>query len=104
MVSGFIEKLEVLADSICRELNTLCISDIEDPDLYEKMLLFIGTWVESFYYIDPGECIEDVDCSSKILSMHGEVFNLAVRREYIVNINEDLFIKAVEKLIEISKY
>jgi len=43
MVSEFIEKLRVLADSVCRELNTLCINGVEDPDLYEKMLLFIGT-------------------------------------------------------------
>ena len=104
MVSEFIKKLRVLADPVCRELNTPCINGIEDPDLYEKIHLFIGTWVESFYYVDPGECIEDVDCISKILNMHGEIFNLAIRREYTVNIDEDLFRKAVEKLIEISKH
>jgi len=45
-----------------------------------------------------------VDCISKILSIHREIFNLAIRGEYTVNIDEDLFRKAVEKLIEISKH
>jgi hypothetical protein len=98
-----VKTLEELADKICRELKVLCYNDIEDPDLLEKILLFVGTWIENFYYIDPVECVKDIDCVSKILNMHGEVFSLAIRNLYIINIDEDLFRETVEKLLKLSK-
>lgn len=35
--------------------------------------------------------------------MHGEVFSLAIRNLYIINIDEDLFRETVEKLLKLSK-
>jgi hypothetical protein len=51
--------------------------------LLEGYLLFIGTWVESLYHIDLAECISDESCALKILDMHGEVFPLAIRNQYV---------------------
>jgi hypothetical protein len=101
MVNKQIKELKRLVDSICTEYNAMCFTDITDPEDLEKTLLFIGTWVESFYYVEPMLCINDVECVEKIFDMHGEVLNLALKDEYIVNLDEKLFRKTVEKLLEL---
>lgn len=73
-----------MANTIYRELNVACISYVEDPNLFEKILLFIDAQIKNFYYINPRECIEDIDCISKILNIHREVFSLTTRRKYII--------------------
>jgi hypothetical protein len=46
-------------------------------------------------------CINDVECVEKIFDMHGEVLNLALKDEYIINLDEQLFRRTVEKLLEL---
>jgi len=94
--------LKGIADRICRELETLCFSDLSDEEL-EKMLMYVFTWIETFYYIDPVECAKDDDCASKALEIHGAVVPLALRNQYIVHINEELIRKTVEELLKIEK-
>jgi CRISPR/Cas system-associated endonuclease Cas3-HD len=60
--------------------------------------------IDNFYYIDPVECVKDIDCVSRILNMHREVFSLAIRNLYIINIDEELFRETVEKLLKLSKH
>jgi hypothetical protein len=76
--------LKVLANTVYRELNVVCISYVEDPNLFEKILLFIDAQIKNFFHINPRECIEDIDCVSKILNIHREVFSLTTRRKYII--------------------
>jgi hypothetical protein len=95
--------LKSIADGICRELGTLCFSDLSDDEELEKMLMFAFTWIETFYYIDPVECAKDDDCSSKALEIHGAVVPLALRNQYTVHINEELIRKTVEELLKIEK-
>jgi hypothetical protein len=73
--------LKSIADGICRELGTLCFSDLSGEEL-EKMLMFAFTWIETFYYIDPVKCAKDVDYASKALKIHGAVVPLALRNQY----------------------
>jgi len=49
-----------------------------------KYFIFIDAQIKNFYYINPRECIEDIDCISKILNIHREVFSLTTRRKYII--------------------
>ena len=65
-------------------------------------MLFIGTWIENFYYIDLAECVSDESYALKILDMHGTVFPLAIRNQYIVQVDEELFRKAVENLLKLK--
>jgi len=60
--------------------------------------------IDNFYYIDPVECVKDMDCVSRILNMHREVFSLAIRNLYIINIDEELFRETVEKLLKLPKH
>jgi len=101
MVNKQIKELKRLVDSICTEYNAMCFTDITDPEDLEKILLFIDTWVESFYYVEPMLCINDVECVEKNFDMHGEVLNLALKDEYIINLDEQLFRRTVEKLLEL---
>ncbi|MCI4435691.1 MAG: hypothetical protein JHC33_02620 [Ignisphaera sp.] len=94
--------LKGIADRICRELGTLCFSDLSDEEL-EKMLMYVFTWVETFYYIDPVECAKDEDCASKALEIHGAVVPLALRNQYTIYINEELIRKTVEGLQKIEE-
>jgi hypothetical protein len=94
--------LKNIASRVCRDLGALCYENLNDPSLLESYLLFIGTWVESFYHIDPLECVYDESCALKILNMHGEVFPLAIRNQYVINIDENLFRKAVENLLKLK--
>ena len=101
-MSSQVQILKELASKICRGLGVLCYENLNDPNLLESYLLFIGTWVESFYYIDPVECVSDENCTLKILNMHREVFSLAIRNRYVINIDENLFRKAVENLLKLK--
>ena len=94
--------LKSIADRICRELGTLCFNDLSCEEL-EKMLIFVFTWIETFYYIDPVECAKDEDCTSKTLEIHGAVVPLALRNQYTVYIDEELIRKTVEELLKIEK-
>uniref|UniRef100_A0A7C5YT76 Uncharacterized protein n=1 Tax=Ignisphaera aggregans TaxID=334771 RepID=A0A7C5YT76_9CREN len=96
------QKLLNLAKSICEEINVMCYDNLSGDDL-EKMLLLIGTWIESFYYIDPSKCLKEFNCVLNVLEMHGEVFRLAIRGEYIIDIDEELFREAVKKLAQVSQ-
>ncbi len=97
-----VQILKGIADRICRELGTLCFSDLSGEEL-EKMLMYVFTWVETFYYIDPVECAKDEDCASKALEIHGAVVPLALRNQYTVDIDEELIRKTVEELLKIEK-
>jgi len=70
--------------------------------LLEGYLLFIGTWVKSLYHIDLAECISDESYALKILDMRGEVFPLAIRNQYVINISGDLFRKVIENLLKLK--
>jgi len=96
-----LQVLKNIASSICRDLGALCYDHINDLNLLEGYLLFTGTWVESFYYVDPLECVSDESCALKMLDMHGTVFPLAIRNQYVINIDENLFRKAVENLLKL---
>jgi hypothetical protein len=95
--------LKSIADGICRELGTLCFSDLSGGEELEKMLMFAFTWIETFYYTDPVECAKDYDCSSKALEIHGAAAPLALRNQYTVYINEKLIRKTVEELLKIEE-
>jgi fructosamine-3-kinase len=97
-----IQILKSIANEICKEFEALCYEHFNELSLLEDYLLFIGTWIESFYYIDPAECVSDENCALKILDMHGEVFPLAIRNQYVINIDENLFRKAVENLLKLK--
>jgi hypothetical protein len=43
-----LQVLKNIANRVCRDLGALCYDHINDPNLLEGYLLFIGTWVESF--------------------------------------------------------
>jgi hypothetical protein len=38
----------------------------------------------------------------KILDIHGTVFPLTIRNQYVINIDENLFRKAVENLLKLK--
>jgi hypothetical protein len=101
-MSSQVQVLKELANSICRDLGALCYENPGDLNLLESYLLFIGTWVESSYHVGPLECVSDESCALKILNMHGEVFPLAIRNQYVINIDENLFRKAVENLLKLK--
>jgi hypothetical protein len=98
-----LQALKSIASRVCRDLGAPCYDHFNDPNLLESYLLLIGTWVESFYYIDPVECVSDEGCALKILDMHGEIFPLAIRNQYVINIDENLFRKAVENLLKLKQ-
>jgi hypothetical protein len=52
--------------------------------------------------VDPAECVSDENCALKILDMFGTVFPLAIRDQYIVQVDEELFRRAVEKLLKLQ--
>jgi hypothetical protein len=81
-----LQVLKSIASSICRDLGALCYDHFSDPNLLEGYLLFTGTWVESFYYVDPLECVSDESCALKVLDMHGEVFPLAIRNHTLLTL------------------
>jgi hypothetical protein len=97
-----IEFLKDLANRICRELGALCYEHFSELGLLKEYLLFIGTWVEGFYHVDPAECVSDENCALKILDMFGTVFPLAIRDQYVVQVDEELFRRAVEKLLKLQ--
>lgn len=97
-----VQVLKSIADRICRDLGILCFSDLNNEDL-EKMLMYVFTWIESFYYIDPVECAKDEDCASKALKIRGAVVPLALRNQYTVYIDEELIRKTVEGLQKIEE-
>jgi len=101
-MSSRIQFLKDLANRIYRELGALCCEHFSGLGLLKEYLLFIGTWVEGFYYIDPAECVSDESCALRILDMFGTVFPLAIRDQYIVQVDEELFRKAVEKLLKLQ--
>jgi hypothetical protein len=90
--------LRSVAEGICREYRTMCFS-VHDPD---DLVLFIFTWVEGFYYVDPVECSGDLKCIEEILGMHGDVFKLARMGLYEIQVDEGLLRKAVERLLALS--
>jgi hypothetical protein len=96
-----IQKLLDLSKALCKELKVMCYNNLSRDEL-EVMLWFTGTWIESFYYIDPKSCVKDQECVKKVLEMHGEVFKLALKNEYNILIDEELFKEAVKKLLQIS--
>jgi fructosamine-3-kinase len=97
-----LQVLKSIASKVCRDLGALCHDHFNDPNLLEGYLLFIGTRVESFYHIDPAECVSDESCALKVLNMHGTAFPLAIRNQYVINIDENLFRKAVENLLKLK--
>jgi len=94
--------LKSIADRICRDLGTLCFSDLSGEEL-EKMLMSAFAWIETFYYIDPVKCAKDEDYASKALEIHGAVVPLVLRNQYTVHINEGLIRKTVEGSIKIER-
>jgi len=94
-----VEDLRRLASKICSKHGTLCFGEADPDDL----VLFGFTWVESFYYLDPAECAQDLKCIETVFEMHLTVFNLAREGLYVVNNDEELIESTVKKLLELSK-
>ena len=88
-----------IAEEICRDLRTLCID--RSSREFEKEILFSFAWIESFKYIDPQPCLESYRCLETLLSMVLEVWDLALRGEYVVDIDRETARKTVEKLLKL---
>jgi hypothetical protein len=97
-----LQKILKLAKSACEEFNVMCYNKLSGDEL-EKVLWFAGTWIESFYYVDPTSCAKDLDCVSRVLEMHGEVFKLALKGEYSIEVDEELFRDTVKKLVQLMR-
>jgi|UniRef100_A0A7J2U265 hypothetical protein len=96
-----LQKLLNLAKLMCAESKVMCYDGLSGDEL-EKMLWFAGTWIESFYHVDPASCVKDPECASKVLEMHCEVFALAFKGEYSIEIDEKIFKETVKKLMQIN--
>ncbi|MDK6029435.1 hypothetical protein QPL79_08670 [Ignisphaera sp. 4213-co] len=102
MSQSSIQTLLDVAKEICLKYNVLCIN-IKDSTESEKLLMLSMTWIENFFYIDPQICITDFDCVESLIKMHKEVFEYAQRGEYIINLDKERFLEAVEKLLKLSQ-
>ena len=71
--------------------------------MFRAVLLFSLTWIESFYYIDPVDCIEDTACIEKILAMHGEIYSLALENKYAIELDREKLFKTIEKLAKLQQ-
>jgi len=92
----FVDSIDILksiADEICGSENVMCIDDNSGD-----MLKLSFSWVESFYYIDPRECVEDIDCIRNIFDMHLNIFRLSIENKYMFNVEKEILINTIKKL------
>ncbi|ADM27376.1 hypothetical protein Igag_0540 [Ignisphaera aggregans DSM 17230] len=87
-----IEYLKSFAKEICTKEGVLCIDENSD------VLKFSISWIENFYYIDPRECAEDLDCLKRLLEIHSYVFRLSREDKYLFYIDPNLFLDTVRRL------
>jgi len=87
-----IEYLKSFAKEICMKEGVLCIDDNSD------VLKFSISWIENFYYIDPRECAEDLDCLKRLFEIHNYVFRLSREDKYLFYIDPNLFLDTVRRL------
>ncbi len=95
------EKLREVAEKICSEVGTLCLDGSVDT---RKLANFALTYLETFVMLGDSavECVKHHPCVSQALKMSGEVFQLAVKGEYIYLVEPELFIETARKLKELD--
>jgi hypothetical protein len=96
------EDLRLLANEICFKYNFICVGGLGDEES-RAMLIFSVTWIESFYHIDPIDCIEDIECIERVLAMHGEIYSLALENKYVIELDREKLFKAVERLAKLQQ-
>ncbi len=94
MFTDSIDYLKNFAKEICTKEETLCIDDSNSSDL----LKFSISWIENFYYIDPRDCAEDLECVKKIFEIHSYIFRLSRENRYLFYIDPNLFLDTIRKL------
>lgn len=98
-----LKELRLLANEICSKYSLLCFSELDDEE-FRTMMLFSITWIETFYHIDPEECVEDIECVKKVLTIHGEVYGLMLKDSYAIELNnKEKIFKTIEKLSKLQQ-
>jgi|UniRef100_A0A7J2U3W5 hypothetical protein len=97
-----LKELRLLANEICSKYSLLCFSELDDEE-FRAMMLFSITWIETFYHIDPEECVEDIECVEKVLTIHGEVYGLMLKDSYAIELNKEKIFKTIEKLSKLQQ-
>jgi len=100
-IYGF-EDLKLLANEICFKYNFICVGELGDEGS-RAMLIFSMIWIESFYHIDPIDCIEDIECIERVLAMHGEIYSLALENKYVIELDREKLFKAIERLAKLQQ-
>ncbi|MEM1608647.1 MAG: hypothetical protein QXG81_05200 [Ignisphaera sp.] len=95
------QKLVDIAKEMCSRYRVLCLEPAGELDY--KLLVFSLTWIENFFYVDPQMCSKDATCAEKVIEMHRDVLNYALRGEYIIDLRKEKFLEAVEKLLKIEQ-
>jgi len=95
------ESLQKIASKICAEVGTLCLDGSTDT---RKLANFALIYLETFVMLGDKaiECAKHHSCVSQALKIIGEVFQLAVRGEYIYSIEPGLYIEMARKLKELD--